>query len=87
MIYSPDGSLLASGGVDDAIGVWDPGARVRLGTLEGHGANVNALAFSPDGNLLASGSGDTSAILWGPPERQPVAQLRRAQQRGAGRGL
>jgi RNA polymerase sigma factor (sigma-70 family) len=67
---SPDGSMLAAGGVDHAIRLWKaPGAPPQL--LRGHANSIAALAFSPDGRLLASGAStsaapgtDTTVCLW-----------------------
>src|SRR5262249_50491424 len=55
---------LATGHADRSVRLWEVAtARQRL-RLEGHQANVGALAFSADGKLLASGSRDTTALLW-----------------------
>ena len=66
--FSPDGRILASGGIDGSIELWDV-ANGRLlstlkGTLEGHDGVVYSVAFSPDGHTLASGSSDRTIRLW-----------------------
>ncbi len=65
---SPDGTLIASGGRDQIIRLWDTstGSLVnRLGTAStGHRDRVTALAFSPDGTALASGGADARVIIW-----------------------
>jgi WD40 repeat protein len=60
-----DGSLLASGGSDQAIFVWDVAqARIRR-TLDGAGSGVFALAFDRNG-MLVSGHADSTLRLWNP---------------------
>jgi WD40 repeat protein len=55
--FSPDGTTLASSGVDTTVRLWDPTTGEMLVALYGHPDQVNAVAFSPDGTFLASGNG------------------------------
>jgi WD40 repeat protein/uncharacterized caspase-like protein len=61
---TPDGKLLASGGNDKSIRLWDTQTGTMLRMLAGHLSDVQSLAFSPDGSKLLSGSFDGTAKLW-----------------------
>lgn len=61
---APNGQHLASGGLDNAIQIWDLKHHKVLYTLLGHLQSVNCLAISPDGTLLVSGSKDKTIKLW-----------------------
>lgn len=64
LALSPDGSLLAAGGVDGFGRLWDVSTRKLLRSFRGHSTNVHSLAFSPDGKMLVSGGWDTAITLW-----------------------
>ncbi|GIH62927.1 caspase, EACC1-associated type [Microbispora siamensis] len=64
LCYSPDGTILASGGYDHTIVLSDASNGRRIRTLTGHSGEVAALAFSRDGKVLASGGYDGTARLW-----------------------
>jgi WD40 repeat protein len=62
--YAPSGGLIASGGVDGTIKLWDEATGQERGTLRGHSVQVSALTFSPDGQALASVDAGSAIRLW-----------------------
>lgn len=62
--FSPDGSLVASGSVDNTMRLWRTQPASLLRTMLGHPFPVLTLAFSPNGAQLASGSQDGLVRLW-----------------------
>jgi WD40 repeat protein len=75
VVYSPDGSLLATAGKDGSVRLWDAATGAALGVLSGHGGEVNALAVAPDGAALASTSDDGTLRLWDLAGRCPSLVL------------
>jgi WD40 repeat protein len=57
--------LLASGGNDNTIKVWDLARGKEKQELDGHSYDVESVVFSRDGQWIASGSGDHTIKLWG----------------------
>jgi WD40 repeat protein len=71
--WSPDGKILATACSDYRAYLWDAGTFERIGTLEGHTAEVIRVAFSHDGLYLASASWDGRTILWQPDGGRELA--------------
>ena len=64
VVFSPDGSRVASGSGDHTVRVWDLQTGQCLHTLEGHFSPVHNMAFSPDGSRVVSGSMDRTIRVW-----------------------
>ena len=73
--FSFDSKILASGGGDNKIILWDPKKGERLKTLEGHSGSVLTVAWRYDGRLLASGGADNKIILWDPKKGERLKTL------------
>src|SRR5580704_4635028 len=62
--FSRDGSLLASGGHDAIIKLWDVRSGSELRALAGHTNTITALVFSKDGKTVVSGGLDSTVRFW-----------------------
>ncbi len=62
--YSPDGSLIASGGYDRILRVWSAKTGREISHFEGHTNNVLGIAFRPGHEQIASASTDRSLAVW-----------------------
>jgi WD40 repeat protein/predicted Ser/Thr protein kinase len=62
--FSPDGRLIASGGSDRLVRVWDAGTGREVNRLVGHTDVIVGVAFSPDGRRIASCGWDGTVRLW-----------------------
>ena len=70
--FSPTENLLATGGTDYTIKLWEVETGEQRGTLSGHTDDVNALVFSADGNVLLSASDDGTIRIWRAATRESM---------------
>src|SRR5262249_61782877 len=63
LAYSPDGTLLASGGDDATIKLWHNACAEQPTLVRRHGDWVRGLAFTKDGSRLASGGWEGVVVV------------------------
>jgi len=80
--FSPKKDMLATGGVDKIIKLWDPVTGKLMKSLEGHTQSlIRCIAFSPDGRTLASSTSlgpkrQGEVILWDLERGRRIAQIK-----------
>ncbi|KAJ7990117.1 hypothetical protein DPEC_G00296990 [Dallia pectoralis] len=64
--FSPSSNLLATGGTDRSIKLWDitGGMLHHRGTLDGSNEGITSIEFDPTGTRVLAASYDKSALFW-----------------------
>lgn len=69
------GYLLASGGADKLVKLWNLDTLSQIRRYRGHGDAVTAVAFSADGQMLASASLDGAIRVWSTGSNSTIRRL------------
>src|SRR5206468_2756249 len=62
--FSPDGNIVATGGDDGTLRLWDPGTGAETAQLPKHNSAVSSVVFAHSGKFLLSSEGDGSLRFW-----------------------
>lgn len=75
LAFNPSGTLLAQGGQDNNVALWDTTTGDEVAVLAGVRSAVYGVSFSSDGLLAAGGAGNAGVIVWDVARRTQQAQL------------
>lgn len=75
LAFNADGTLLASGSMDDTVRVWNTADWSNTVALK-HGTHIYGLAFSPDGSRLATACANNAIRIWDAKKWKETVDLR-----------
>ncbi len=75
LAFSPDGNILAAGGMDGRITLFHTTDGTAIDILNAHSFSVSSLTFSQDGRKLASSGLDRSIKIWEIRGRNLIGQF------------
>jgi len=82
VIFSPDGSLIYTGGRDACLRVFEADTLKQLVEIPAHRYAIYDIAFDPSLSMLATASRDKSVKIWNPASLEVVNRV----EAGAGNG-
>jgi WD40 repeat protein len=74
--FDKDGKVLATGGYDGAVKLWDATSGKVLHTIKASDKQIYAVAFSPDGSVVASAGTDNLIKLWNPKDAKAIKEMK-----------
>jgi WD40 repeat protein/tRNA A-37 threonylcarbamoyl transferase component Bud32 len=74
--FAPDGTSLASAGMDGKVHFWDPATGQRRSRSLDHADEVNWIAYSPSGKLLATACDHGRARVWDVATARALVELK-----------
>jgi hypothetical protein len=75
LAFSPDDRLLATGGQDAVVRIWDVASGAQVTSLVGHDQLLLSLAFRPDGSRLVTAGNDQGIRVWNTSDWSPAGRL------------
>ena len=73
--YSADGALIASGGSDSEVRIYNAKEGKRVATLKGHEGAIFTLAFNPRPNQIAAGGYDGKVRIYGTTKGELIKEF------------
>jgi WD40 repeat protein len=73
--YSPDGSILLSGGRDAHLNFWDAKSYSLIKSIPAHNFAIYDIVFSPDKKLFATASRDKTIKIWDASTRELLIRI------------
>lgn len=73
--WHPKGSVLAAGGADSTVWMWQLPSGNVMNVFSGHSDAVSCGSFTPDGKRLITGSEDGTLIVWDPRSAEVVSKV------------
>lgn len=83
MVLNPGGTLVATGGRDGQVTLWDVRIRQRIASLKAHEYGVQVMAMSPNGRLIATSSNDRRVVVWDVARRAKLAEFENMSSNGS----
>lgn len=81
--WSPDGTILLSGGKDAHLNAWDAANNYALlERIPAHNYAIYSIVWSPDGHYFATGSRDKTVKIWDPRTRNVLMRITRERHSG-----